>query len=135
MPKNGGVLDGKDRPEKRTAGRRNPVRLARAEPLVELRLFGSLPFVMAMVVMFLTIMAFRGSEPLLSVLMQRLLGFKPVLVAWVQMLPNLVYGAMVILVGRLADRVPCHVLVAESLSEKVMLWLRDASPSGGSWRS
>jgi MFS transporter, DHA2 family, multidrug resistance protein len=92
------------------------VQLARAEPLVELRLFGSVPFVMAMIVMFLTTMAFRGSEPMLSVFMQRLLGWEPVLVAWVQMLPNLVYGAMVILVGRLADRVPCYVLVMSGLT-------------------
>ena len=63
-----------------------------------------------------TTMAFRGSEPMLSVFMQRLLGWEPVLVAWVQMLPNLVYGAMVILVGRLADRVPCHVLVMSGLA-------------------
>jgi MFS family permease len=53
---------------------------------------------------------------MLSVFMQRLLGWEPVLVAWVQMLPNLVYGAMVILVGRLADRVPCHVLVMSGLA-------------------
>ena len=83
---------------------------------MELRLFGSVPFVMAMIVMVLTTMAFRGSEPMLSVFMQRLLGWEPVLVAWVQMLPNLVYGAMVILVGRLADRVPCHVLVMSGLA-------------------
>ena len=92
------------------------VQLCRAEPLVELRLFGSVPFVMAMIVLFLTTMAFRGSEPMLPVLMQRLLGFEPLLVAWVQMLPNLIYGAMVILVGRLADRVPTHVLVMGGLT-------------------
>jgi EmrB/QacA subfamily drug resistance transporter len=91
------------------------VQLRRQEPLVELRLFSSVPFVMAMLVLFLTTMAFRGSEPMLSVLMQRLLGFEPLLVAWVQMVPNLVYGAMVILVGRLADRVPCPVLVISGL--------------------
>ena len=85
------------------------------EPLVELRLFGSVPFVMAMVVMFLTTMAFRGSEPMISVLMQRLLGFEPLLVAWAQMTPYLVYGAMVLLVGRLSDRLPCHVLVLSGL--------------------
>ena len=83
------------------------VQLCHPEPLVELRLFGSVPFVMAMIVLFLTTMTFRGSEPMLSVFMQRLLGWEPVLVAWVQMAPNLVYGAVVILVGRLADRVPC----------------------------
>jgi MFS family permease len=41
------------------------VQLCRSEPLVELRLFGSVPFGMAMIVLFLTTMAFRGSEPML----------------------------------------------------------------------
>jgi MFS family permease len=31
------------------------------------------------------------------------------------MLPNLVYGAMVLAVGRISDRVPCHVLVISGL--------------------
>ncbi|HEY5868616.1 MAG TPA: MFS transporter, partial [Candidatus Tectomicrobia bacterium] len=44
------------------------IELLRPEPLVELRLFGSVPFVMAMVVLFLTTMTFRGSGPMISVL-------------------------------------------------------------------
>lgn len=91
------------------------VELLHPEPLVELRLFGSVPFVMAMTVLFLTTMTFRGSGPMISVLQQRLLHFEPLLVAWTQMLPNLVYGAMVLLVGRLSDRIPCHVLVISGL--------------------
>src|ERR671922_1238935 len=87
------------------------VELCHPAPLVELRLFGSVPFVMAMIVLFLTTMTFRGSGPMISVLQQRLLGFEPLLVAWSQMVPNLVYGGMVVLVGRLSDRIPCHVLV------------------------
>ena len=43
---------------------------------------------------------------MISVLMQRLLGFEPLLVAWAQMLPNLIYGAAVLIVGRLSDRLP-----------------------------
>ena len=91
------------------------IELLRPEPLVELRLFGSVPFVMAMVVLFLTTMTFRGSGPMISVLQQRLLHFEPLLVAWTQMLPNLVYGAMVLVVGRISDRIPCHVLVISGL--------------------
>ena len=91
------------------------IELLRPEPLVELRLFGSVPFVMAMIVLFLTTMTFRGSGPMISVLQQRLLHFEPLLVAWTQMLPNLVYGAMVLVVGRISDRVPCHVLVISGL--------------------
>jgi hypothetical protein len=91
------------------------IELLHPEPLVELRLFGSVPFVMAMIVLFLTTMTFRGSGPMISVLQQRLLHFEPLLVAWTQMLPNLVYGAMVLGVGRISDRVPCHVLVISGL--------------------
>jgi MFS transporter, DHA2 family, multidrug resistance protein len=91
------------------------IELLHPVPLVELRLFGSVPFVMAMIVLFLTTMTFRGSGPMISVLQQRLLHFEPLLVAWTQMLPNLVYGAMVLVVGRISDRVPCHVLVISGL--------------------
>ena len=89
--------------------------LCHPEPLVELRLFGSVPFIMAMVVLFLSTMTFRGSGPMMSVLMQRLLGFEPLLVAWAQMIPNLIYGAAVLIVGRLSDRLPTYVLVISGL--------------------
>src|SRR5919106_3299648 len=91
------------------------VELCHPEPLVELRLFSSVPFVMAMVVLFLTTMTFRGTGPMFSVLLQRLMGFEPMLVAYVQMAPNLVYGAAVLIVGRLSDRVPAYVLVMSGL--------------------
>jgi EmrB/QacA subfamily drug resistance transporter len=91
------------------------VELCHPEPLVELRLFLSTPFVMAMVVLFLTTMTFRGSGPMSSVLMQRLLDFDPMLVAYTQMAPNLVYGAAVLIVGRLSDRLPTYVLVISGL--------------------
>jgi DHA2 family multidrug resistance protein len=91
------------------------VELCHPEPLVELRLFGSVPFIMALAVLFLTTMTFRGTGPMVSVLMQRLLGFEPLLVAWAQMAPNLVYGVAVLMVGRLADRLPTYVLVISGL--------------------
>src|SRR5262245_17122634 len=91
------------------------VELLHPEPLVELRLFGSVPLFMAMVVMFLTTMTLRGTGPMLAVLMQRLLGFGPLVVAWVQMPPNLIYGVGVLLVGRLSDRLPTYVLVISGL--------------------
>jgi len=91
------------------------VELRHSEPLVELRLFGSVPFVMAMAVLFLTTMTFRGTGPMTSVLLQRLLGFDPLLVAWTQMPPNLIYGAAVLIVGHLSDRVPTHALVISGL--------------------
>lgn len=91
------------------------VELRHTQPLVELRLFASVPFIMALLILFLTTMTFRGSGPMVSVLMQRLLGFTPLQVAWTQMLPNLIYGAAVLLVGRLSDRVPTFVLVFSGL--------------------
>jgi EmrB/QacA subfamily drug resistance transporter len=91
------------------------VELWHPEPLVELRLFGTVPFVMALIVLFLTTMTFRGSGPMIAILMQRLLDFTPLLVAWTQMAPNLVYGAGVLLVGRLSDRLPAYILVLSGL--------------------
>jgi EmrB/QacA subfamily drug resistance transporter len=91
------------------------VELCHPQPLVELRLFSSVPFIMAMIVMFLTTMTFRGTGPMVSVLLQRLMGLEPMLVAYVQMAPNLVYGAAVLIVGRLSDRVPAYVLVLSGL--------------------
>jgi EmrB/QacA subfamily drug resistance transporter len=91
------------------------VELRHPEPLVELRLFSSVPFIMAMVVLFLTTMALRGTGPMFAVLIQRLLGFGPLVAAWSQMPPNLVYGAAVLLVGRLSDRLPTYTLVITGL--------------------
>ena len=91
------------------------VELRHPEPLVDLRLFSSFPFVMAMAVLFLTTMTFRGTGPMIAVLVQRLLGFGPLVAAWSQMPPNLVYGAAVLLVGRLSDRIPAYVLVMTGL--------------------
>jgi EmrB/QacA subfamily drug resistance transporter len=91
------------------------VELCQPEPLVELRLFSTAPFVMALVVLFLTTMTFRGSGPMLAILMQRLLGFTPLLVAWTQMAPYLIYGVAVLLVGRLSDRLPTSILVLSGL--------------------
>jgi EmrB/QacA subfamily drug resistance transporter len=91
------------------------VELCHPQPLVELRLFSSVPFVMAMIVMFLTTMTFRGTGPMVSVLLQRLMGLEPLLVAYVQMAPNLVYGAAVLIVGRLSDCMPAYVLVLAGL--------------------
>jgi MFS family permease len=91
------------------------IELYHPEPLVELRLFSSVPFIMAMAVLFLTTMAFRGTGPMFAVLIQRLLGFEPLMAAWVQMAPNLVYGGAVLLVGRISDRLPTYTLVMSGL--------------------
>jgi len=91
------------------------IELRRQEPLVELRLLASPPFLMAVVVMCLTTMAFRSTGPMMPVLMQRLLGFEPLLVAWTMLPSQIVYGLVVLLAGRLSDRVSPTLLVVSGL--------------------
>jgi EmrB/QacA subfamily drug resistance transporter len=92
------------------------IELCHTEPLVELRLFGSVPFVMAMLVMFLTTMAFRSTGPMIPVLMQRVLNFEPLLVAWTMMPANLIYGMAVLFAGRLSDRFSPQLFVIVGLT-------------------
>jgi EmrB/QacA subfamily drug resistance transporter len=91
------------------------IELRSDEPLVELRLFCQPPFVMAAIVLFLSTVAFRGTGPMMQVLMQRMLGFIPLMVAWTQLPSNLTYGIGVLLVGRLSDRISPHILVVGGL--------------------
>ena len=91
------------------------IELHHPEPLVELRLFRHLPFVMASVVMFMSTMAFRSTGPMMPVLMQRLLGFEPLRVAWTMLPASLANGLAVILAGRLSDRLSPQVLVIAGL--------------------
>lgn len=91
------------------------IELRSSEPLVELRLLCSPPFLMAVVVMCLTTMAFRSTGPMMPVLMQRLLGFEPLLVAWTMLPSQIFYGLVVLAAGRLSDRVAPQVLVASGL--------------------
>lgn len=91
------------------------IELRSPEPLVELRLLCSPPFLMAVVVMCLTTMAFRSTGPMMPVLMQRLLGFEPLLVAWTMLPSQIFYGLVVLAAGRLSDRVAPQVLVASGL--------------------
>lgn len=91
------------------------VELRRPEPLMELRLFRVMPFVMAAVVLLLSTVTFRGAGPMLQVFMQRMLGFSPLLVALTMLPVNIIYGVMVLLVGRLSDRFSPQLLVVSGL--------------------
>jgi DHA2 family multidrug resistance protein len=91
------------------------IELSHSEPLMELRLFGVMPFLMAAIVLFLSTMAFRGSGPMLNVFMQRALGFVPLLVAWTLVPVNIVYGTTVMAVGPLSDRLSPRFLVLVGL--------------------
>lgn len=92
------------------------IELLHDQPLVEFRLFGSPPFVMAMIVLILTTMAFRSTGPMLPVLMQRVLNFDPFLVAWTLLPANIAYGIAVFMAGRLSDRIPPQWLVVLGLA-------------------
>lgn len=91
------------------------IELRHPQPLVELRLFCSIPFIMAVVIMCLTTAAFRSTGPMFPVLMQRILGFEPLLVAWTMLPLQILYGLSVLVVGRLSDRYSPHFLVTVGL--------------------
>jgi DHA2 family multidrug resistance protein len=91
------------------------IEFCHAEPLVEFRLFRSVPFGMATMVMLLSTMAFRSTGPMIPVLMQRILGFEPLLVAWTMMPSQIIYGLAVLVVGRLSDRLSPQLLVIVGL--------------------
>lgn len=92
------------------------IELLRSEPLVELRLLRHPSFIMAVMVLMVTTMAFRSTGPMMPVLMQRLLGFEPLLVAWTMLPANIVYGLTVMLAGQLSDRVSPQYLVIAGLA-------------------
>ena len=91
------------------------IELRHAQPLVELRLLRYMPFVMAVLVMFLSTVAFRSTGPMKPVFMQRVLGFEPLLVAWVMLPSNILYGVAVMMAGRLADKLSPEGLVMAGL--------------------
>ncbi len=91
------------------------IELRRSEPLVELRLLRHPSFIMAILVLMFTTMAFRSTGPMIPVLMQRLLGFEPLLVAWTMLPANIIYGLTVMLAGRLSDRISPQFLVITGL--------------------
>ncbi len=99
------------------------IELRHPAPLIELRVFGIMPFVMAIVVLFLSAMSFRGAGPMMQVFMQRMLGFAPLLVALTMLPVNIIYGITVILVGRLSDRVSPQSLVVGGLLMYALVFL------------
>ncbi len=91
------------------------IELRHPQPLVELRLLTTPPFLMAALVVCLTTMTFRSTEPMLPVLLQRLLGFEPLKVAWTMMPSQIAYGLAVLATGRLSDRITPQILVVGGL--------------------
>lgn len=91
------------------------IELCHPQPLVELRLFRNVSFVLATLVMMLTTMAFRSTGPMIPILLRRLLDLEPLNIAWVMLPANVIYGVAVIIVGRLSDRVSPQLLVSGGL--------------------
>ncbi len=91
------------------------IELRHPEPLVELRLLATPPFLMATIVVCLTTMTFRSTEPMMPVLMQGLLGFEPLNVAWTMAPSQILYGLAVLATGRLSDRITPQFLVVAGL--------------------
>ncbi len=87
------------------------IELRHPEPLVELRLLTTPPFLMVTLVVCLTTMTFRSTEPMSPVLMQRLLGFEPLKVAWTMIPSQIMYGLAVLATGRLSDKLAPQLLV------------------------
>ena len=91
------------------------IELRHPQPLVELRLLANPPFLMAVIVTCLTTMAFRSTGPMFPVLMQRLLGFEPLQVAWTMLPSQILYGIAVLITGRLSDKLAPQLLVVSGL--------------------
>jgi len=87
----------------------------RAQPLMNLALFGCRPFVMASVVAFIYGAALFGSTYLLPVYMLRALGLSASHVGSILLPAGLVLAVTIALVGRLADRQPSYLLVCVGL--------------------
>jgi EmrB/QacA subfamily drug resistance transporter len=84
-------------------------------PLVDFRLFGSLPFTLGCLVVFISTTAFRGTGVLTIVFMQQMLHFTPLEVGWLLLAGNIAYGVAVVASGRLADTMNPNILVVGGL--------------------
>ncbi|MBK9440999.1 MAG: DHA2 family efflux MFS transporter permease subunit [Comamonadaceae bacterium] len=88
----------------------------RQEPLMNLRLFGYRQFVMASIVAFIYGTALFGSTYLLPIYMQLGLGLSASYVGSILLPAGLVLALTIVLVGRLADHQPTHLLVSVGLT-------------------
>jgi hypothetical protein len=86
-----------------------------ASPLVDLRLFRSLPFTLGCLVVFISTCAFRGTGVITIVFMQQVLQFTPLDVGWLLLAGNIAYGIAVVVAGRMADTMNPNILVVAGL--------------------
>ncbi|MBI4640582.1 MAG: DHA2 family efflux MFS transporter permease subunit [Candidatus Tectomicrobia bacterium] len=94
------------------------------DPLVELRLFKNLGFTMSIVVSIMNNMSFMGSNFLLAIFIQNVLGYTPLQAGWLMLPPALIMGFTGIWSGRLSDQFDPKYLIAFGLAFMGLVWYR-----------
>lgn len=94
--------------------------LLRKEPLVELRLYANLAFAGVSLAMLITSMTFWGTGFLQTILLQRLLDYTPAQAGYIVMPGALILAVMMLVAGRLADKVDRRWIVWGGLAMFVL---------------
>jgi EmrB/QacA subfamily drug resistance transporter len=81
------------------------IELSVADPVVDLRLYRSLPFSMGCLLAFLNTMVFRGAGFLMGVFVQHTLQYTPIRAGFMTAPSGIAFGSMSYLAGKLSDRV------------------------------
>ena len=81
------------------------------QPFVELRLFRSLAFSMASIVVFINSISFMAANFIVILFLQIHLGYTPLQAAWMMMPSAVVIGVLSVGAGRLSDLVPGKILI------------------------
>jgi DHA2 family multidrug resistance protein len=80
------------------------IELSIANPVVDLRLYRSLPFSMGCLLTLLSTVVFRGAGFLMSVFVQQTLKYTPIQAGYLTAPSGLAFGGMSYLAGKLSDR-------------------------------
>jgi MFS family permease len=87
-----------------------------AHPVVHLRLYRNVPFVLASIVVFLYNAGFMGANFLVALMVQLILDFTPIQAGIILAPGALIMGIMGLMAGRLSDRLTLHRLVCVGLA-------------------
>jgi EmrB/QacA subfamily drug resistance transporter len=80
------------------------IELSVADPVVDLRLYRSVPFTMGCLLAFLNTMVFRGAGFLMGVFVQHTLQYTPIHAGFMTAPSGIAFGSMSYLAGKLSDR-------------------------------